>query len=148
FGHLLHPNWIRRSGSDDSVLQLFPAAVVNTVLEHTMAYDPTTRGGSPPAEPRAAPTQVGDLGQPGEQPGQGYGERWKYDPNGNLAEYQDRDGSVYRYTYKAWNVVEKVIDPLGNATTYEVSPNQRFTRLTDPGGTVHEFLYDQKDRLV
>src|SRR5262249_2420325 len=73
--------------------------------------------------------------------------RWKYDPNGNVLERRDRDGSTHRYVYTSWNLLRHQISPTGEATDYDHSLRGDVTRVTDPGGTVSEYVYDRKDRL-
>ena len=50
--------------------------------------------------------------------------------------------------YTSWNLLEKEIDPLGHTTTYGYSPYAWIARVTDPGYTESDYVYDQKDRLV
>ena len=74
-------------------------------------------------------------------------EHRKYDPNGNLLEYQDSDGAAYRYVYASWNALHQEIDPLGNVTRLDYAFQGFVSRVQDPGGTVTEYVYDLKDRL-
>jgi RHS repeat-associated protein len=74
--------------------------------------------------------------------------RWRYDDNGNITEYRDRDGSVHVYTYRSWNALHQHIDPLRHTTTYGQSGEGKVNRVEDPGGTVTDYVYDLKDRLV
>ena len=78
----------------------------------------------------------------------GHMQRWIYDPNGNLAEHHDRDGAVYRYVYTSWNALHQEIDPLGHTMVFRHSTQGFVNRVQDPGGTVTEYTYDQKDRLA
>jgi RHS repeat-associated protein len=75
-------------------------------------------------------------------------QRKKYDPNGNLVEYQDQDGAIYRYVYTSWNALHQEIDPLGFTTVFHHMGSGLVDRVQDAGGTVTEYTYDQKDRLV
>ena len=43
----------------------------------------------------------------------------KFDFNRNLIEHQDRDGVVYRSTYKSWNLPHEWIDHHGGRTVME-----------------------------
>lgn len=74
--------------------------------------------------------------------------RWTYDPNRNIQRYIDRDGSVYRFEYTSWNLLENIIDPLGRRISYTYNASESITSFTDPGGTRSEYRYDLKDRLV
>jgi RHS repeat-associated protein len=149
YGRLLFPHWIERLRRDDRLLQGVPAEISDALMESATTLD----GGDVNADP--GPTSVKDGPAPavvligrveaGEAVRTG---RRRYDANGNLIEYQDRDGSVYRYGYTSWSLLHKEINPAGGATTYEYSTSALLTRLTDPGGTVSEYAYDQKDRLV
>ena len=75
-------------------------------------------------------------------------ERRKFDFNRNLIEHQDRDGVVYRSTYKSWNLLHEWIDHHGGRTVMEYSSDAQLTRLADAGGTISEYAYDAKKRLV
>jgi YD repeat-containing protein len=55
---------------------------------------------------------------------------------------------VYRYVYTSWNALHQEIDPLGHTTVFNHSSQGFVNRVQDPGGTVPEYAYDQKDRLV
>jgi RHS repeat-associated protein len=149
YGHLIDPAQIRRPAPRDPVLRSFPAAVFNTVLGRTAAYDPTAENG-PPAAPESPtpPEAFNPLGCPLANVAPGHVERWKFDPNGNLVEHHDRDGAVYRYTYTSWNLLQKETNPEGRSISYEYSPQALVTRVSDAGGTVSEYAYDQKERLV
>jgi RHS repeat-associated protein len=72
----------------------------------------------------------------------------KHDANGNLIEHQDRDGSTYRYVYRSWNALTDSIDPLGNTTSFELTGQGLMAKVTDPGGTITEYSYDLKERLI
>src|SRR5262249_29835979 len=89
-GRLLSRRQIGRPDREDPVLRDFPAPVFNTFLEYTTHYDarPQDRGPNPLGSEGAAVED--ELGRPVEQGPSGHAERWKYDPNGNLAEYRDR----------------------------------------------------------
>ena len=148
-GHLLDASRIEGLRPDDRVLWPFPPAVYDTFLGLTTAYD---EGAA-----RAVIAQPASESEPERFTGPGVlvepkapevAERKRCDPCGNLNEHRDQDGSVYRYAYMSWNLLEKEIDPLGNATTYRYSPYAWTTRVTDPGYTESEYVYDQKDRLV
>jgi RHS repeat-associated protein len=89
-----------------------------------------------------------DFGQPLEQTGPSFTERWNYDANGNLIEHQDRDGFVYRAVYGSWNALRQDIDALGFITAFEQNVQGLVSKVTDPGGTVTEYRYDLKETLV
>jgi RHS repeat-associated protein len=146
FGRLLDVGAIKSPQADDPVLSHFPAAVFNTFLGKTNAYDPTAQAGADPGAPESV--QEDDFGQPLERTGPNFTERWKYDPNGNPVEHQDRGGAVWRSVYKSWNALSQEIDPLGHVTAYEHSVQGLVAKVTDPGGTVTEYGYDLKENLV
>src|SRR5262249_36386326 len=75
-------------------------------------------------------------------------QRWKYDSNGNLEEYQDPDGATYRYRYQSWNAKHEEIDPLGHTTVFGQSVQGLVNRVADPGGTVTDYVYDLNDRVT
>jgi RHS repeat-associated protein len=147
-GRLLPKGTIRRPAAGDPTLNEFPQVMVNTFLDSPAHYDPSEANQwLSPTEDRARLAQD-DQGRPVEQGPPGQIQRWKYDPNGNLAEHQDRDGAVYRYLYTSWNALHQEIDPLGYATVFQQSSQGFVNRVQDPGGTVTEYAYDLKDRLV
>jgi RHS repeat-associated protein len=146
FGRLLDARKIRPPRGDDPILAAFPASVFNTVLGKT-ATGERLSDGNPVPEPAGETTVSDDYGRTLEQTGPRFSERWKYDPNGNLVEHQDRDGSLYRFVYSSWNALHQQIDPLGHATCFDYTRQGQVARVTDPGGTVSEFTYDLKDRL-
>ena len=55
---------------------------------------------------------------------------------------------VYRSTYKSWNMPHEWIDHHGGRTVMEYSSDAQLTRLADAGGTISEYAYDAKKRLV
>lgn len=137
-GRLLRGGEIRRPVVGDPALQDFPSAALHAFLASS----------APATEDQASPTKD-EQGRPVEQGPSAPLERWKYDPNGNLAEHQDRDGAVYRYVYRSWNALHQEVDPLGHTTVYHHSASQGLVNgVQDPGGTVTEYAYDLKDRLV
>jgi len=73
---------------------------------------------------------------------------WSRDANGNVTSFTDADGSTVRTEYHSWNLPRREIDPLGGATLLEHNFHEELTKVTDPGGTVSEFVYDHKDRLI
>jgi RHS repeat-associated protein len=147
FGHLLPVGIVKPPHADDAVLSQFPAAVFNTFLGKTKAYDASVQAEGDGATAPAS-TLENDFGRPLELSGPRFTERWKYDPNGNLIEHQDRDGAVWRSAYSSWNACSQEIDPLGHVTSYEHSVQGLITKVTDPGGTVTEFGYDLKGKIV
>jgi RHS repeat-associated protein len=147
FGRLLDARTIRPPRASDPLLDPFPAAVVNTVLGKTSAYDATAI----PAAGRSGADDLlhtDDFGRPCEQVGPRFREIWKYDANGNLIEHRDRDGSVSRCTYESWNSLKDSIDPLGNVTSFGITVQGLVAKITDPGGTVTEYEYDRREKLV
>jgi RHS repeat-associated protein len=151
FGRLVGAKHIRPPRRDDPVLAQFPAPVVNTVLGQTATYDASaidvamlTRIGGP----EGGTLVTTDFGYPVEHVTPRFTERWKYDANGKPIEHQDRDGSVFRWTYKSWNAESQLIDPLGNAVSLDYTSQRLVSRVTDPRGTVTEYRYDLRDLLV
>jgi RHS repeat-associated protein len=147
FGRLLDAETIKPPQENDPILALFPAAVFNTVLGRTSAYDAAAVSDLAAQTP-AETLLTDDFDRPLEQTGPRFTERWKYDPNGNLIEHQDRDGSVCRSEYKSWNALSQEIDPLGNITAFEYSVQGLVAKVTDASGTVTEYGYDLKEQLV
>ena len=147
-GRLLWGRKIGRLAAGDPAFEGFSASVLSAFLEHdTLAG----RGESNSELDRTedlAPTTEDDQGRPVQKGEPGHIERWKYEPNGNLAEHHDRDGAVYRYIYRSWNALHQEIDPLGHATVFSQSSQGFVNRVEDPGGTITEYGYDLKDRLV
>jgi RHS repeat-associated protein len=145
FGNLVVRDAIEPPESDDAALRLFPASVRDAVLGRLNAGQGT-------AVPRPSDTpesqQTDEYQRPVEYTGPSFSERWKYDPNGNLIEHQDRDGRVSRAVYGSWNALRQQIDPLGQVTKFEHTPQGQVAKVTDPGGTVTEYHYDLKEQLV
>src|SRR5262249_39546686 len=56
--------------------------------------------------------------------------------------------SIYKSVYKSWNGLSQAIDPLGNITAFEHTVQGQVAKVTDPAGTVIEYLYDQKEKMV
>lgn len=147
FGHLVDAKTIQPPQANDPLLAPFPGPVVNTV-SGTTSTDETT------AMPEGAHSgteellRMDDLGGPLEQTGPRFTETRKYDVNGRLVEHRDRDGSVFRSVYKSWNALSQSIDPLGNATVVDRTVQGIISKVTDPGGTITEYGYDLREKLV
>jgi RHS repeat-associated protein len=148
YGRLLAGKNIRRPGFDDPILHDVPPSVLNAFLESDR--DDSAAGTNRTANGSESQTQhsTDEQGRPLEHVSAGAVARWKYDPNGNLAEHQDRDGSLYKYEYRSWNALHRQTDPLGHTTVFSHSTQGQVNRLTDPCGTSTEFVYDLKERLV
>jgi len=144
FGRLVAATDIKPPTANDPLLGLFPAPVVNTVLGKTTTYDAAAGETAVVAET----TLVDERGQALEASGPRCTERWKYDPNANLIEHQDRDGSVFRNTYKSWNALAEAIDPLSRAIAFDYDVQGQVAKVTDAGGTVVEYGYDWNEKLV
>jgi RHS repeat-associated protein len=146
FGLLLDAEVIRLPQANDPLLVPFPAPVINTVLGQTATYDADAMK---QREGYAGDILLdNDFGEPLERTAPRYTERWKYDANRNLVEHQDRDGSVFRWAYKSWNAQSQIIDPIGNAVAVEQNAQGLVAKVTDPGGTVVDYTYDLRDKLV
>ena len=147
FGRLVDAKIIQSPRAIDSVLAQFPAPVFNTVLGLTSAYDdtavPSALGASGPES-----HSTDDFGMLLERTSPQFTEKWKYDANGNEVEHRDRDGRVYRSVYNSWNSLWQSIDPLGNVSTFDITVQGLVARFTDPGGTVTEYEWDLREKLV
>jgi RHS repeat-associated protein len=145
FGRFLDTQGLKPLEPNDSVLARLPAAVADAVSGPRWS----SNGDVPHSEAdQAESVQLNDAGQPAEQSTAFSAERWRYDPNGNEIEHQDRDGSVWRATFASWNCLRERIDPLGNITRFENNPSGLFTKIIDAGGTSVEYEYDYNDRVV
>lgn len=146
FGLLLDADVIQPPQANDPVLSPFPATVVNLVLGKTATYDADAMT---PRKGHAGDIILNDdFGQPLERTTPRHTQRWKYDANRNLIEHQDRDGSVFRWAYKSWNAQSQIIDPMGNTMAVEQSVQGLVAKVTDPGGTVVDYIYDLRDKIV
>ena len=147
-GRLFRGRKIRWPTADSPAFHAFPAVVRNMFLE-SQGYDAEdARSYWLGSAGDQVPPVEDEQGRPVEQGLRGHLQRWKYDPNGNLAEHNDWDGAVYRYEYTSWNALYRKLDPLGHATVFSHSSQGFVNRVQDPGGTVTEYAYDLKDRLV
>ena len=131
-GGLLGKGEIGRLAPGDPALQDFPAVVQETFLSPRRALNGTTEDKGVAGEDLEPPNED-EEGRPVEQGSPGHMRQWRYDPNGNLAEYQDRDGAVYRYVYTSWNAVHQDINPLGHATVYHHSSQGLGQSRAGPG---------------
>jgi len=149
-GQLLDPTAIQPLSPDDSLLRPSLPIVYNAVLgfrgwPQSADHEPNGSGATK-NQPRRVFDAMGRVVE--EVDDNGKIQRWKYDPEGNVIEHQDRDGSVWRSVYKSWNLLHQKIAPTGGVTTYEYNLRMEVTRVTDPHGTLHEYIYDAWDRLV
>ncbi len=147
YGQLVDPELITTPQRDDPLLSQFRGAVLNAFLGNTDTYDasidPTLLSQTPPG-----PLQEDLFGRPVLRQWPGSAERWRYDVNGNLSDYHDSEGKLWRFQYGSFNLLQQEVDPLNHAARYAYSAQERITKVVDPGGTTHEFSYDLKDRLV
>lgn len=74
--------------------------------------------------------------------------RWRYDANGNVQFYLDRDGSIYRKQFVSMNLLQAETDPNEATVTYQYNGAEQITKFTDAGGVPCEFKYDLKDRVT
>lgn len=74
--------------------------------------------------------------------------RWKYDPNGNILSYTDREGHRSSYGYVSWDQLARYVDPLGRVIQYQQNHGEELTSVRDPGGTESRYEYDLKNRLT
>jgi RHS repeat-associated protein len=137
---------IASPNAHDPLLAHVPAPLVHTVLGKTGTYDPTTL--SPELTDDRESVVTNDFDMLLERTSPRFTEHWKYDANGNEAEHRDRDGRVYRSVYNSWNSLWQSIDPLGNVSTFDITVQGLVARFTDPGGTVTEYEWDLREKLV
>lgn len=97
------------------------------------------------AEPRLGHDRLGRVCE--EHDARGV-ERWQHDAAGNVVGHRDRDGRVTRLRYGSWNQLRELVDAQGGSTTLDSDFRGNVTRIEDPGGAVHEYVYDRKERLV
>ena len=147
-GHLLRKEHIYWLAADYSAFEGFPSAVADSFRATHSVHRPDAKDVHLDwAEGQHPPTND-ERGRPLDQGTATQLQRREYDPNGNLSEHRDRDGAVYRYEYGSWNALRQQIDPLGHTTLFNQSSQGLVSRVEDPAGTVTEYLYDLKDRLV
>ncbi|MGE3780866.1 MAG: RHS repeat domain-containing protein, partial [Pirellulaceae bacterium] len=156
FGQLLDAPSIRRPDHIEPLLEPFPAPVINSVIGRTTSYDGSRASDAsesddlaeaPDDEPSTWDEAV-EFGRAPEWRERTYGERWRFDPNGNEIEYRDRDGAVYRAVFDSWNARRQQINPLGETVTFQHNAQGLVTQVRDAGGAVTEYGYDLCDRLV
>jgi RHS repeat-associated protein len=147
-GRLMERSQVKRPAYDDPVSSLYPANVSNPVLCPTPPV--TTPHGRTVVVTAPAPSKTLDsLGRILEEvDDRGHVQRWKYDPEGNVVEHQDRDGSIHRFVYKSWNLLAEEISPTGGSTRFDYSIRAEVTRVIDANGTISEYVYDHWDRLI
>jgi RHS repeat-associated protein len=146
-GRLLAPREILRPAPEDPVFNGFSPAVRDAFLQINRQPGAAAIPPAPAFSDDLLRRTEDEQGRLVEQGPPSKPQLWRYDPNGNLTEYHDSDGAVYRYVYRSWNALHQQIDPLGNATIFNQSINGLVNRVEDPGGTVTEYAYDLKDRL-
>ncbi|KUZ86316.1 hypothetical protein WI40_31010 [Burkholderia ubonensis] len=78
----------------------------------------------------------------------GRAECLKLDAEGNLIEFRDRDGRMYRYYITSWNLRESEMDSLGSVVQYRYSSKQEVTAIVDSNGNESTYAYDLKGRLT
>jgi RHS repeat-associated protein len=154
FGRLLRSDSIRPPWSGTILADNVPRGVADVVRRTSprerLGPRGMPRGGRAETDPKADARLVyGELGRlVREDYPDGTSRRWSYDPNGNVAQLVDRNGSRYRFDYASWNHPRRSVDPLEGVTSFEHSTGERLSVLLDPGGTRSEYVYDLKDRLV
>jgi RHS repeat-associated protein len=74
--------------------------------------------------------------------------RWLYDANGSVHRVTDCDGAQYTYEHASWDLRTRVINPLGEAVAFTYTNTQQLAAFRDRGGSVSEYEYDLKDRLI
>ena len=48
----------------------------------------------------------------------------RYDPNGSIRSYTDREGGQYAYQYASWDKLVQFTDPLGRSVNYQEQPHR------------------------
>lgn len=145
FGNLVTRDTIKLPKYNDSTFSLFPVPVRNAVLG---LADAEQAAAFPQSNNTPELERTDDHGRPLEHIGSNFTERWRYDANGNLIEHQDRDNRVSCRVFLSWNALCEQIDPLGQTTKFEHTVQGLVAKVTDPGGTVTEYEYNQKEQLV
>jgi RHS repeat-associated protein len=79
---------------------------------------------------------------------EGTSRRWLYDANGSVHRVTDCDGAQYTYEHASWDLRTRVINPLGEAVAFKYTNTQQLAAFRDRGGSVSEYEYDLKDRLI
>ena len=146
-GQRIERSQVKREAYEDPVLSHYPANVSNSVLRMTA---PVAAANGTAAVTALAPRKTLDaLGQVVEEvDDRGRVQRWKYDPEGNVLEHQDRDGSIHRFVYKSWNLLAEEIFPTGGSTRFDYTIRAEVARVTDANGSISEYGYDHWDRLI
>lgn len=72
---------------------------------------------------------------------------WTWDPAEQRAEWTDSRGGIWT-EYYAGGVLRKVIDPLGNITSYEYNDKLLQVAVTDPRGNATRMAYDARGRMA
>ena len=73
---------------------------------------------------------------------------WQHDAQGNPSAHRDHDRNISRLILGSWNQPRERVDAEAGRTRVETSFRGKITRVEDPGGVVHEYVYDRKDRLT
>jgi RHS repeat-associated protein len=68
--------------------------------------------------------------------------RWRYDANGNLAQYRDFSGRDYRFQYASWNHLVREIKPDGRAVQSHFTLSEKLAAVKDGGGTEQRYQYN------
>jgi RHS repeat-associated protein len=141
FGNLLDKGLIGAVSPDDPLLEGFPGVAAEIAQSRPLAS-----GRDQQSLPQENYDLLGRLIV--RRHADGSVERWEYDTEGNEILYIDSDGGVHRKDYVSWNLLHRETDPVDNTRTFQYSPTEKITQFTDAGGTVHDFFYDKKGRLV
>lgn len=75
-------------------------------------------------------------------------ERWAYDGESNLVQYQDRHDRVTRYTYGAFDVCTSQTKPDGSRLWFSYDPQRRLTQVTNENGQTWTYTRDQGGYVV
>jgi YD repeat-containing protein len=85
---------------------------------------------------------IGPCASCGGAGGSGSGERrWIYDAGGNVTEYQNEIGDVWKYTYSSDNELLTDTNPLQQTTSYTYYADGRVNTISGPDGSLTTYTY-------
>ena len=133
--------------SNDPLLEKWDATTRNTL---TSALANRDRGGSRQAiasratPPPATGLELDEILESSDRPKDEY----ELDDVGNLIAVSDADGRVQRFSVSRFRCRGTDERPDGGVTQYEYNIREHVTRITDPRGSVHDYLRDPNDRIT
>ncbi len=78
----------------------------------------------------------------------GHSEKVRYDGDGNVTEFSDKESSKKLYVYDKSGRLTEETDPNGSKTSYAYDPNGNCTRITDAEGNEYSYAYDANNRVT